>query len=105
DTHTRVELVMDVEPSAVVLAATTGIEVPAREDHGWLARPSLTDLWRLLLPCLAAPCLAGTLNPAGRESAGSEPAGSVPAGSEPPGSGPARPGVRAEAGRAGLALR
>ena len=109
------ELAAGVTPqrtSAVVLAATTGIEVLAREDHGWLARPSLTDLWRLLLPCLAAPCLAGTLDPAGSESAGSEPAsesaGSEPAGSEPPGSGPtgpAGPGVRAEAGRAGLALR
>ncbi|MFI6804522.1 ScbR family autoregulator-binding transcription factor [Streptomyces luteogriseus] len=97
------ELAAGVTPqrtSAVVLAATTGIEVLAREDHGWLARPSLTDLWCLLLPCLAAPCLAGTLDPAGSESAGREPAGSGPAG----------PGVRveagrAEAGRAGLALR
>lgn len=109
------ELAAGVTPqrtSAVVLAATTGIEVLAREDHGWLARPSLTDLWRLLLPCVAAPCLAGTLDPAGSESAGSEPAsesaGSEPAGSEPPGSGPtgpAGPVGRAEAGRAGLALR
>ncbi|MEU3091201.1 ScbR family autoregulator-binding transcription factor [Streptomyces massasporeus] len=112
------ELAAGVTPqrtSAVVLAATTGIEVLAREDDGWLARPSLTDLWQLLLPCLAAPCLAGTLDPAGREAVGSEAAGSGPAGSGPSGSGqagsgsagsgPAGPGVRAEAGRVGLALR
>ncbi|MEW2808485.1 ScbR family autoregulator-binding transcription factor [Streptomyces massasporeus] len=101
--------------SAVVLAATTGIEVLAREDDGWLARPSLTDLWQLLLPCLAAPCLAGTLDPAGSEAVGSEPAGGGPAGSASAGSGPAGrgparsgpagPGVQAEAGRVGLALR
>ncbi|MEV3966943.1 ScbR family autoregulator-binding transcription factor [Streptomyces sp. NPDC050698] len=54
---------------AVVVAATTGIEVLAREDRGWLARPSLTDVWQLLLPCVAEPRLAGTLNPAGSEAA------------------------------------
>ncbi|MFJ7179287.1 ScbR family autoregulator-binding transcription factor [Streptomyces massasporeus] len=107
------ELAAGVTPqrtSAVVLAATTGIEVLAREDDGWLARPSLTDLWQLLLPCLTAPCLAGTLDPAGREAVGSEaggsgPAGSGSSGSGQAGSGSAGPGVRAEAGRVGLALR
>ncbi|MFF8873717.1 ScbR family autoregulator-binding transcription factor [Streptomyces massasporeus] len=97
------ELAAGVTPqrtSAVVLAATTGIEVLAREDDGWLARPSLTDLWQLLLPCLAAPCLAGTLDPAGSDAVGSGPTGSGSAGS-----GPAGPGVRAEAGRVGLAVR
>ncbi|MFC9506431.1 ScbR family autoregulator-binding transcription factor [Streptomyces sp. NPDC057002] len=62
------ELAAGVPPhrtGAVVLAATTGIEVLAREDHGRLARPSLTDLWRLLLPCVAAPHLDGVLDPAG----------------------------------------
>ncbi|MGW6544368.1 ScbR family autoregulator-binding transcription factor [Streptomyces massasporeus] len=115
------ELATGVTPqrtSAVVLAATTGIEVLAREDDGWLARPSLTDLWQLLLPSLAAPCLAGRLDPAGSEAVGSQPAGSGPEGSGSVGSGPsgrgpagsgpagpAGPGVRAEAGRVGLALR
>ncbi|MFF7488300.1 ScbR family autoregulator-binding transcription factor [Streptomyces luteogriseus] len=111
------ELAAGVTPqrtSAVVLAATTGIEVLAREDHGWLTRPSLTDLWQLLLPCLAAPCLAGALDPAGSSSVGSSSAGSESAGRETPGSGTpsgqAGPGVRADAGRAdagraGLALR
>ncbi|MBX9361436.1 ScbR family autoregulator-binding transcription factor [Streptomyces sp. WAC04114] len=97
------ELAAGVTPrrtSAVVLAATTGIEVLAREDDGWLARPSLTDLWQLLLPCLAAPCLAGTLDPAGSGSAGSGPTGSGSVGSAPAG-----PGVQAEAGRVGLAVR
>ncbi|WP_309097882.1 ScbR family autoregulator-binding transcription factor [Streptomyces sp.] len=64
------ELAAGVPPhrtGAVVLAATTGIEVLAREDRGWLARPSLTELWHLLLPCVAAPHLAGALDPAGRE--------------------------------------
>ncbi|MFI6373909.1 hypothetical protein [Streptomyces sp. NPDC050546] len=64
----RGELAAGVPPhrtGAVVLAATTGIEVLAREDHGRLTRPSLTDLWRLLLPCVAAPHLAGALDPAG----------------------------------------
>ena len=64
------ELAVGVAPprtGAVVLAATTGIEVLARDDHGWLARPSLTDLWHLLLPCVAAPHLAAVLDPAGRE--------------------------------------
>jgi AcrR family transcriptional regulator len=99
----RGELAAGVTPQrtgAVVLAATTGIEVLAREDHGWLARPSLTDLWRLLLPCLAAPRLAGALDPAGSEAVGKEPAGRQPAGSEP-----VAQDVPAEAGRAGLALR
>ncbi|MFI7139608.1 ScbR family autoregulator-binding transcription factor [Streptomyces massasporeus] len=102
------ELAAGVTPqrtSAVVLAATTGIEVLAREDDGWLARPSLTDLWQLLLPCLAAPCLAGTLDPAGSEAVGSGPAGSGSVGIGSAGSGPAGPGVQAEAGRLGLALR
>ncbi|MFF8015686.1 ScbR family autoregulator-binding transcription factor [Streptomyces sp. NPDC007929] len=98
------ELATGVTPqrtSAVVLAATTGIEVLAREDDGWLARPSLTDLWQLLLPCLATPCLAGTLDPAGSEAAGSDLVGV-----EGAGSGSAEPGVQAEAGgRVGLALR
>ncbi|MFF7735342.1 ScbR family autoregulator-binding transcription factor [Streptomyces sp. NPDC007984] len=98
------ELATGVTPqrtSAVVLAATTGIEVLAREDDGWLARPSLTDLWQLLLPCLATPCLAGTLDPAGSEAAGSDPVGV-----EGAGSGSAEPGVQAEAdGRVGLALQ
>jgi hypothetical protein len=88
----RGELAAGVTPqrtSAVVLAATTGIEVLAREDHEWLARPSLTDLWQLLLPCLAAPRLAGAVDPAGSESAGSESAGSGPAGSGPAGGGQA----------------
>ncbi|MEU9625601.1 ScbR family autoregulator-binding transcription factor [Streptomyces luteogriseus] len=104
------ELAAGVTPqrtSAVVLAATTGIEVLAREDHGWLARPSLTDLWLMLLPCLAAPCLAGTLDPAGSASVGSASTGSSSAGSEPAGrgtpeSGQAGPGVRADTGRAGV---
>ncbi|MFE6408793.1 ScbR family autoregulator-binding transcription factor [Streptomyces sp. NPDC057837] len=64
------ELAAGVRPhrtGAVVLAATTGIEVLARDDQGWLARPSLTDLWHLLLPCVAAPHLTGVLDPAGRE--------------------------------------
>ncbi|MEU3931347.1 ScbR family autoregulator-binding transcription factor [Streptomyces sp. NPDC029044] len=120
--------------SAVVLAATTGIEVLAREDHAWLARPSLTDLWRLLLPCLAAPRLAEAVDPAGSEPVESEPVESEPAGTRPAGIGPAgsqpaadRPAGQpaadqpvgsgppgrgpvagdgpAEAGRAGLALR
>ncbi|WP_063762615.1 ScbR family autoregulator-binding transcription factor [Streptomyces sp. NRRL S-146] len=102
------ELAAGVTPqrtSAVVLAATIGIEVLAREDGGRLARPSLTDLWQLLLPCLAAPCLAGRLEPAGSEAVGSEPAGSGPTGGGSAGSGPAGPGVRAEAGRVGLAVR
>ncbi|MFJ7337690.1 ScbR family autoregulator-binding transcription factor [Streptomyces sp. NPDC101116] len=122
----RGELAAGVTPQrtgAVVLAATTGIEVLARQDRGWLARPSLTDLWHLLLPCLAAPRLAGALDPAGSGSAangspvsgsaGSEP---VACGSEagrsaeagPVGSGaddPDSPGVRVQACGVGLALR
>ncbi|MFD5476896.1 ScbR family autoregulator-binding transcription factor [Streptomyces hawaiiensis] len=105
----RGELAAGVTPQrtgAVVLAATTGIEVLAREDQGWLARPSLTELWRLLLPCLAAPCLAGALDPAGSEAVGAlDPAGSEAAGSEPAGSEPVAPDVAAEAVRTGLALR
>ncbi|MBR8642664.1 TetR/AcrR family transcriptional regulator [Streptomyces tuirus] len=64
----RGELAAGVPPHrsiAVVLAATTGIEVLARDDHGWLGRHSLTDLWHLLLPCMAAPHLAEALDPAG----------------------------------------
>lgn len=119
----REELAAGVTPqrtSAVVVAATAGIEVLAREDHEWLARPALTDLWQLLLPCLAAPRLAGALDPAGSDPAGSDPAEGNPAGSDQAGSDPTegdpagsdragrepvtRDG-RAEAGRAGLALR
>ncbi|MET9763459.1 ScbR family autoregulator-binding transcription factor [Streptomyces sp. NPDC006372] len=62
------ELAAGVPPHrtiAVVLAATTGIEVLARDDHGWLGRHALTDLWQLLLPCMAAPHVAGALDPAG----------------------------------------
>ncbi len=118
----RGELAAGVTPqrtSAVVLAATTGIEVLAREDHRWLARPSLTDLWQLLLPCLAAPRLAGVVDPAGSEPAGDQPVGGQPAGdqsadqpvgdrpvgSDPSGRGPVARDGQAEAGTAGLALR
>ncbi|MGW0987920.1 ScbR family autoregulator-binding transcription factor [Streptomyces sp. NPDC002486] len=117
----RGELAAGVTPQrtgAVVLAATTGIEVLARDDRDWLARPSLTDLWHLLLPCLAAPCLAGALDPAGSGSAASGPSGSPgsgSAGSGPTAGGPAEagpvgsgtdvPGVRAQACGVGLALR
>ncbi|MFJ4975093.1 ScbR family autoregulator-binding transcription factor [Streptomyces coeruleorubidus] len=98
--------------SAVVLAATTGIEVLAREDPGWLARPSLTDLWRLLLPCVAAPHLAGALDPAGTEPDHAE----ADVGRAPDVSGEAEisgepdvsrgtDGALEEPGRAGLALR
>jgi hypothetical protein len=80
--------------SAVVLAATTGIEVLAREDPGWLTRPSLTDLWHLLLPCVAAPQLAGALDPAGTEPVHAE----ADVGSQ-------ADGALAAPGRAGLALR
>ncbi|MER7477837.1 ScbR family autoregulator-binding transcription factor [Streptomyces sp. NPDC126510] len=100
----RSELAAGVTPQrtgAVVLAATTGIEVLAREDRGWLARPSLTDLWQLLLPCLAAPELVGVLDPAGSGPVGDGPAGSGPAES----GSPAAPGLEAEACRVGLALR
>ncbi|MEU7720278.1 ScbR family autoregulator-binding transcription factor [Streptomyces tibetensis] len=118
------ELAAGVTPQrtcAVVLAATTGIEVLAREDQGWLARPSLTDLWRLLLPCVAAPGLVGVLDPAGSESLGSESAGRGSAEGGPPGKGPAgsgaagsgsagsgapvAPGLRTQASRVGFALR
>ncbi|MFF5984333.1 ScbR family autoregulator-binding transcription factor [Streptomyces olindensis] len=71
----RGELAAGVPPhrtSAVVLAATTGIEVLAREDQGWLAQPSLTDVWQLLLPCVAAPHLAGALDPAGTDPEGGD---------------------------------
>ncbi|GAA2297522.1 ScbR family autoregulator-binding transcription factor [Streptomyces hawaiiensis] len=98
------ELAAGVTPQrtgAVVLAATTGMEVLAREDQGWLARPSLTDLWLLLLPCVAAPGLVGVLDPAG--------SGAVEGGTEgdgPVGSGSsADSGLRSEARRVGLALR
>lgn len=86
--------------SAVVLAATTGIEVLAREDPGWLDRPSLTDLWHLLLPCVAAPHLAGALDPAGTEPDHAEP----DAGRQVD-DGRQAGGASAEPGRAGLALR
>ncbi|MEU1099808.1 ScbR family autoregulator-binding transcription factor [Streptomyces tibetensis] len=89
----RGELAAGVTPQhtcAVVLAATTGIEVLAREDQGWLARPSLTDLWQLLLPCVAAPGLVGVLDPAGSGPEGGESAGSGPEGGESAGSGPER---------------
>ncbi|MFJ8592217.1 hypothetical protein [Streptomyces sp. NPDC093598] len=92
------ELAAGVTPhrtGAVVLAATTGTEVLAREDHDWLARPSLTDLWRLLLPCVAAPRVAGALDPAGSGSAEGGPVES----------GPAAPDLQADAGRVGLAVR
>ncbi|GAA4306131.1 ScbR family autoregulator-binding transcription factor [Streptomyces venetus] len=62
------ELAAGVPPHrtiAVVLAATTGLEVLSRDDHGWLGRHSLTDLWHLLLPCVAAPHVAVALDPAG----------------------------------------
>ncbi|MFJ2963654.1 ScbR family autoregulator-binding transcription factor [Streptomyces collinus] len=128
----RGELAAGVTPqrtSAVVLAATTGIEVLAREDHEWLARPSLTDLWQLLLPCLAAPRLAGVVDPAGSgpaesgpesgpagsalaesgpmggQAVGGQPVEGQPAGSDPLGRGPVVRDGQAEAGRAGLALR
>ncbi len=91
------ELAAGVPPhrtSAVVLAATTGIEVLAREDHGWLARPSLTDLWHLLLPCVAAPHLSGALDPAGTQPDHVETDADVDA-----------DGALGEASRAGIALR
>jgi hypothetical protein len=110
--------------SAVVLAATTGIEVLAREDPGWLARPSLTDLWHLLLPCVAAPHLAGALDPAGTEpehagpdigrepdigrdaDLGREPGvGKEADASREPDVGRDTGGALEEPGRAGLALR
>ncbi|MEU6917215.1 ScbR family autoregulator-binding transcription factor [Streptomyces olindensis] len=94
----RGELAAGVPPhrtSAVVLAATTGIEVLAREDHGWLAQPSLTDVWQLLLPCVAAPHLAGALDPAGTDPEGGDAE-----------AGPAARADREESGTAaGLALR
>ncbi|MET9813563.1 ScbR family autoregulator-binding transcription factor [Streptomyces sp. NPDC006355] len=100
--------------SGVVLAATTGIEVLGREDQGWLARPSLTDLWQLLLPCVAAPHLAGALDPAGSDPEGRDPTGGDPEGRDPTGgdpagvdveAGPAADGDLEETGTAGLALR
>ncbi|MGW0372074.1 ScbR family autoregulator-binding transcription factor [Streptomyces coeruleorubidus] len=123
----RGELAAGMPPhrsSAVVLAATTGIEVLAREDPGWLARPSLTDLWHLLLPCVAAPHLAGALDPAGTEpehagpdigrepdigrdaDLGREPGvGKEADASREPDVGRDTGGALEEPGRAGLALR
>ncbi|MER5836245.1 ScbR family autoregulator-binding transcription factor [Streptomyces sp. NPDC002130] len=100
----RGELAVGVTPQrtgAVVLAATTGIEVLAREDQGRLARPSLTDLWQLLLPCVAAPGLVEVLDPAGSGSPDGGSEGNGPAGS----GAPADPGLQTEACRVGLALR
>ncbi|MFF5365864.1 ScbR family autoregulator-binding transcription factor [Streptomyces sp. NPDC013187] len=100
----RGELAAGVTPQrtgAVVLAATTGMEVLAREDQGWLARPSLTDLWLLLLPCVAAPGLVGVLDPAGSGSVEGGPEGDGPAGS----GSSADSGPQTEARRVGLALR
>ncbi|WP_432117295.1 ScbR family autoregulator-binding transcription factor [Streptomyces sp. bgisy032] len=94
----RGELAAGMPPhrtGAVVLAATTGIEVLAREDRGLLVRPSLTDLWCLLLPCVAAPHLAGELRPAGTDPDHPEVA------VEPA----ADAGGRAEPSPAGFALR
>ncbi|WP_030899929.1 MULTISPECIES: ScbR family autoregulator-binding transcription factor [unclassified Streptomyces] len=93
----RGELAAGVAPYrvvAVVLAATTGIEVLARDDHGWLGRHALTDLWRLLLPCVAEPRVADSLDPAGSLPRLGEHDADVRA-----------DGTPGEAGRAGLALR
>ncbi|WP_066953295.1 ScbR family autoregulator-binding transcription factor [Streptomyces lushanensis] len=39
----------------VVMAATTGGEVLARENREWLSRPTITGLWQLVLPQAVAP--------------------------------------------------
>ncbi|MGW1375406.1 ScbR family autoregulator-binding transcription factor [Streptomyces sp. NPDC002446] len=54
--------------TATVVAATIGVETLGLQNPDWLSRPSLTGLWRMLLPGLAAPALLDQLNPAGTES-------------------------------------
>lgn len=63
-------LAADLPPhraSALILVSTTGLEALSHQDRGWLSAPSLTGLWRLLLPRIAAPHRLGTLDPSGSE--------------------------------------
>ncbi|MFG2296248.1 ScbR family autoregulator-binding transcription factor [Streptomyces sp. NPDC048603] len=78
---------------AVVVAATTGLEVLGRDDPEWISHRSLTGFWRVVLPCLAAPEALDVLG----------------AGAGPPGPGPG-PGIGwsrdslSRAGRRGCGL-
>ncbi|MFF6779869.1 ScbR family autoregulator-binding transcription factor [Streptomyces sp. NPDC012510] len=50
---------------ALVVAATTGLEVLNRGDRNWLSHYSLTGFWQLLLPAVAAQRALGELDPSG----------------------------------------
>ncbi|AVZ77950.1 TetR family transcriptional regulator (plasmid) [Streptomyces lunaelactis] len=51
--------------AASIVAATTGLEVLARNDAEWLAHETLTGLWELILPCLATGAALTVLEPGG----------------------------------------
>ncbi|WP_331721451.1 ScbR family autoregulator-binding transcription factor [Streptomyces sp. NBC_00212] len=66
-------LVEDAVPddvAASIVATTTGLELLARDDAGWLSHTTLTDFWTLVLPALATPAALAVLEPAGTHSGG-----------------------------------
>ncbi|OEU85632.1 hypothetical protein DB35_13465 [Streptomyces abyssalis] len=52
---------------ASVMAATVGLEVLGRDNKEWLSRRSLTGLWQLLLPRMAARHAQDTVDPSGTD--------------------------------------
>ncbi|MER5740956.1 ScbR family autoregulator-binding transcription factor [Streptomyces sp. NPDC002262] len=54
------------DATTVLVAATTGLEVLSRHDGVWLSGASLTGLWRLLLPRIAAARSQRAVDPGGR---------------------------------------
>ncbi|MGV9693913.1 ScbR family autoregulator-binding transcription factor [Streptomyces sp. NPDC003444] len=51
----------------VVVAACTGLEALGRANAVWLSRSSVTTLWTLLLPRMAAASALHTMDPAGQD--------------------------------------
>ncbi|MGW1835041.1 ScbR family autoregulator-binding transcription factor [Streptomyces sp. BBFR2] len=58
------------DSAAALVGATTGFEVLAREDAGWLTPAAVTGLWRTLLPMLAGPGAPQTPEPSGTRTTG-----------------------------------
>ncbi|MDT9691525.1 ScbR family autoregulator-binding transcription factor [Streptomyces sp. P9(2023)] len=60
--------------AATVVAATVGLEILSRSNREWLSSTSLSGIWQVLLPCVAAPHILAMTVPAVRDRVPSTPA-------------------------------
>ncbi|MFJ8313287.1 MULTISPECIES: ScbR family autoregulator-binding transcription factor [unclassified Streptomyces] len=70
DEHLLTEGATLHDAAASIVAATTGMELLARNDAEWLSPETLTRFWEVVLPSLATPAALTTLDLAGAHTGG-----------------------------------